>query len=337
VVVVVAAGEQHPGQDFQDKWPLCNHVISVTATDNFDNSAHYADWTGTNDLAAPGGDSPSLGVHGGHALTLPVASTYLNNAFVGGIGTSYAAPHVSGCAALMKTLDPTFSADFIELKMEESALDLINSGYVPNNATAGKDKVFGWGLLKCDAALLTTAPKISFVVPGNSTSVNQFNVSYSLNEVVSLGTITFTGTSGTDLGVVHTYNFAVWDKAAGPHIISKTNLETGFASPLVSGSGYTMTISVTDAAASSMSISVSKTLITYTNPPGICPTPTVPWVIESGCKIVSQVNPSGNVDVQNGAIVTIDPTGTLNIDSLTKHLKIHYGSGIIIKSGGKIN
>ena len=348
VVFVVSAGQPSPGQDIQDMWPSCDHVISVTATDNFNYSSHYADWTGTTDLAAPGGDTPSLVVHGGHTSSLPIASTYLNNTFgttvlnnlgqpVPSIGTSFAAPLVSGCAALMKTLDSTFSADFIESKMEESALDLIDSGYIPNNATAGKDKVFGWGLLQCDAALRTTAPVISLVVPINGSSVNQFNVSYSLNEVVSSGTITFTGTSGTDLGVVHTYNFAVGDKTAGPHIISKTNLETGFASPLVSGSGYTMTISVTDTAASSMSISVSKTLITYTNPPGICPTPTVPWVIESGCKIVSQVNPSGNVDVQNGAIVTIDPTGTLNIDSLTKHLKIHYGSGIIIKSGGKIN
>jgi hypothetical protein len=65
--------------------------------------------------------------------------------------------------------------------------------------------------------------------------------------------------------------------------------------------------------------------------------PTIHWTIESGYRITTNVHPLGNVDVQNGVIVTIESGGTLNIDSLTQYLKIHFGSGILIKSAGKIN
>jgi peptidoglycan/xylan/chitin deacetylase (PgdA/CDA1 family) len=179
----------------------------------------------------------------------------------------------------------------------------------------------------------TTNPVISLVIPITSSSVNQFNVAYTLSESASSGAITFTRTGGTPDILPHIYNFAIDDKTPGPHAISKTTL---FGSSLVNGAVYTMTVSAIDLA-SNVATPVSKTSITYSNPPGICPAPTIPWTIESGCRITSNVNPLGNVDVQNGAIVTIESTGTLNIDSLTKYLKIHFGSGILIKSGGKIN
>ena len=54
-------------------------------------------------------------------------------------------------------------------------------------------------------------------------------------------------------------------------------------------------------------------------------------------KLSGFVQPPGNVDVQNGAVVTIDNGGVLNIDFATKFLKIHTGSGVLVKSCGKIN
>ena len=179
----------------------------------------------------------------------------------------------------------------------------------------------------------TISPLINPVIPATSSSVNQFNVAYTLSENVASGTITFNGTSAPDLGVVHTYNFAAGDKTSGPHTISKTTL---FGSSLVNGAVYTMSVSAIDLA-SNVATPVSHPSITYTDPPGICPAPSNPWIIKSGCRITGLINAPGNVDIQNGAIVTIENGCTLNIDSLTKHLVIHYGSGILIKSGGKIN
>jgi|CXWL01.1.fsa_nt_gi hypothetical protein len=180
-----------------------------------------------------------------------------------------------------------------------------------------------------------TAPVISSVTPAPSSSINQFNVAYTLSEDVALGTITFTRTSGLPDGLTHTYNFAAGDKTAGPHSISKATLEAGFGN-LVNGAVYTMTITATDGA-DLVSIPVVKTLLTYSNTIGTCSVPSNPWVITSGCKITSNVIAPGNVEVQNGAVVTIESGGTLNIDFATKFLKIHYGSGILIESGGKIS
>ena len=181
----------------------------------------------------------------------------------------------------------------------------------------------------------TTPPVISSVVPESSSSVNQFNVAYTLNEAASSGTITFTHTGGTADVATHIYNLATADKTAGPHSISKTTLQTGFGNSLVNGAVYTMTISATDMA-TNVATPVTKTVLAYSSTIPICPVPGNPWVITSGCKITGTVTPLGNVDVQNGAVVTIESGGILDIDSLTKHLKIHFGSGILVKSGGKI-
>jgi hypothetical protein len=61
------------------------------------------------------------------------------------------------------------------------------------------------------------------------------------------------------------------------------------------------------------------------------------WIIDFDCDITSSINPQGNVDVQNGALVTIENGGILDIEFTTNYLKIHSGSGVLIKSGGKIN
>ncbi|MBM2818370.1 MAG: hypothetical protein HW410_52 [Nitrosarchaeum sp.] len=180
-----------------------------------------------------------------------------------------------------------------------------------------------------------TPPVITLVTPASSSSINQFNVAYTLSEDVSSGTITFARTGGTSDGLIHTYNFTAGDKTSGPHSISKATLEAGFGS-LVNGAVYTMTITATDGA-SLVSIPVERTLLTYSNTIGTCSVPSNPWVITSGCKINSNVIAPGNVEVQNGAVVTIESGGTLNIDFATKFLKIHYGSGILIESGGKIS
>jgi peptidoglycan/xylan/chitin deacetylase (PgdA/CDA1 family) len=75
----------------------------------------------------------------------------------------------------------------------------------------------------------------------------------------------------------------------------------------------------------------------FTDALPLCSTVLDPWVISSGCKITSTVIAPGNVEVQNGAVVKIKSTGSLNINFATKFLKIQQGSGILIESGGKIN
>src|SRR5205823_5760806 len=83
-VVVVAAGNagSSPGSDLTQ----CANTLSVAATDSTDRRAAFSDWGPQVDVAAPG-----VGI--------------LSSDFVGGYdffdGTSFAAPHVAGLAALV--------------------------------------------------------------------------------------------------------------------------------------------------------------------------------------------------------------------------------------------
>jgi len=151
VLVVHAAGESGTNRiDVEDSIASCNHVISVTSTDNLNQSTSYDDWVDSIDLAAPGGDV----VNPDNPIQLGISSTFLVDSFDGfNFGTSFAAPHVSGCAALVYSIDPTLTFDEAESVLETTALDLTDSGKTINLATVGKDKVFGHGLVQCRAAV----------------------------------------------------------------------------------------------------------------------------------------------------------------------------------------
>ncbi len=60
-----------------------------------------------------------------------------------GSGTSFAAPHVAGAAALVWSVDRTLSRDQVLSLLETTAVDL---------GEAGPDERFGWGLIDADAS-----------------------------------------------------------------------------------------------------------------------------------------------------------------------------------------
>ena len=81
----------------------CNNVITVAASDREGNRASYSNYGSSVEITAPGGESGSSGV----ASTLNDGSTVqTDDIYVYYQGTSMAAPHISGLAALMYSLDP---------------------------------------------------------------------------------------------------------------------------------------------------------------------------------------------------------------------------------------
>ncbi|MFX1508232.1 MAG: S8 family serine peptidase, partial [Promethearchaeota archaeon] len=77
------------------------------------------------EICAPGGDLPSIGG-------------------LSGSGTSFAAPHVSGCIALMKTMNQSLTPEDIRRILAETSTDL---------GTPGRDDVYGYGLLNVTNAV----------------------------------------------------------------------------------------------------------------------------------------------------------------------------------------
>ncbi|MDQ4074683.1 MAG: S8 family peptidase [Chloroflexota bacterium] len=145
VVVVASAGNCHAGStsascNYTDDAPSypgkMDGVLAVAGTTRSDAHAPYSTVGGYVDVAAPGGDSSSSSAR--------VYSTLRNGSYGGLSGTSMAAPHVSGLAALILGEVPWWSAEQVEALILDTAVDL---------GSPGKDPYFGAGLIDVRRAL----------------------------------------------------------------------------------------------------------------------------------------------------------------------------------------
>lgn len=111
--------------------------FAVGATDISDNIAYFS----SRGPSCYGGIKPEVTAPG-----VNVRSSLPGGTYGSGDGTSMAAPHVSGCVALLKGINPDLTVEEIENILESSAVDL---------GTPGKDNVYGSGRIDCyEAALL---------------------------------------------------------------------------------------------------------------------------------------------------------------------------------------
>lgn len=121
---------------------LAGHVIIVGATDKTNSIAVFFDDDGNVDGGSnKAGTGQSIFVMAPGVL---VRSTFLGNSLGEGGGTSFAAPHVSGAAALLFQIFPNLTAPEVVEILTESATDL---------GATGVDDIYGWGLINIEAAI----------------------------------------------------------------------------------------------------------------------------------------------------------------------------------------
>ncbi|HNR95536.1 MAG TPA: S8 family serine peptidase [Anaerolineae bacterium] len=112
----------------------CQNVLTVAATDTQDNRLPFSNQGPQVDIAAPGDYLISTW----YLPSIPYRLAH---------GTSMAAPHVSGAAALLWTWRPDWTNDQIQQRLLQQADD-VNSSLYP-----GFDPQIGWGRLNIQRAL----------------------------------------------------------------------------------------------------------------------------------------------------------------------------------------
>ncbi|HEU5014857.1 MAG TPA: S8 family peptidase [Roseiflexaceae bacterium] len=136
VLVVAAAGNTGNQVLFPAAYPT---VLSVGASDQHDQRAGFSAFGARLDLLAPGVD---------------ILSTWNGVPYFARSGTSMAAPHVSGAAALLWTRMPNMTPAQVRRCLLQTAIDL---------GPPGRDDNHGWGLLNIGRALQQNCQSLTFL------------------------------------------------------------------------------------------------------------------------------------------------------------------------------
>ncbi|MED2946491.1 minor protease Epr [Bacillus subtilis] len=132
VLLVAASGNDGNGKPVN--YPAAySSVVAVSATNEKNQLASFSTTGDEVEFSAPGTN---------------ITSTYLNQYYATGSGTSQATPHAAAMFALLKQRDPAETNVQLREEMRENIVDL---------GTAGRDQQFGYGLIQYKAQATDSA------------------------------------------------------------------------------------------------------------------------------------------------------------------------------------
>ncbi|MFV0135022.1 S8 family peptidase [Streptomyces sp. HMX87] len=178
--VVVAAGNSNLNAA-QFNPASCNNVITVAASDREGNRASYSNYGSVVDIAAPGGETAVSSANGIWSTLNTGTRSVGSETYTAYQGTSMAAPHIAGLAALMNEASPAMTPAQIETAIKNNARPL------PGSCSGG-----------CGAGLADAAATLgagSTEPPTGNVFTNSADVAIRDNATVT-SSIAVTGVSG---------------------------------------------------------------------------------------------------------------------------------------------
>lgn len=174
-VIVVASGNDNDNANNYNPGN-CAGVVNVAATGRNGGRAYYSNYGTSIDVAAPGGAMNSANDPNGVLSTYNTGSTTPGSDSYGySQGTSMAAPHVAGVAALIKQAKPSASPDEIEAILKSTARSFpascnnCGSGIVDANAAVIAAQGTGGGTPPSGNELVKAVAKTNLSGAANAT------------------------------------------------------------------------------------------------------------------------------------------------------------------------
>ncbi|MHC4527829.1 MAG: S8 family serine peptidase, partial [Planctomycetota bacterium] len=156
MLFAAAAGNDSENTDDQPHYPSsydCESIISVMATDKFDDRSSFSNWGPLSvDLGAPGSSILSCQMGGGYR--------YAN-------GTSMATPHVAGACALVWSVDPTLTNS----EVKEIILGSVDKTLGGLCIAEGRLNLYN-ALLETSVPWITIEPEEGTIAPGQSNDIS---------------------------------------------------------------------------------------------------------------------------------------------------------------------
>lgn len=231
--IVVATGNEAQTSAI-DAPASCSGTIAVTAHTLEGDNANYANVGSGTTLSAPGGGNGST-ITGLGALVPSTSNSGTTNAggdtYVGEEGTSMAAPHVTGVAALMLSVNSALTPDQIKAILQQSSRP-----FPPDTFCAAHAGVCGAGMLDAGSAI------------AQAQGVPTVHASTSASSVTTGTQVTLTAVGGAGYG--KTVSSLSWAQTSGTAITATTSGpdSTGNATatftPTAAGT-YTFTVTLT--------------------------------------------------------------------------------------------
>src|SRR3989338_2145495 len=295
-VTIVAASGNDSSSAVSYPAAYDDYVIAVGATRYDETRAGYSNYGASLDIVAPGGDT-SVDQNSDGYVDGVLQNTFNPNTKNTGSfgywffqGTSMAAPHVAGVAALVIGNGNASAPTDVRLALEQTADDL---------GTAGRDNTYGWGLVNAAAALAWSSgplppsdnpPSVNITSPANSAEVS--------------GSVSVASDANDDNGVVRV-DFYLDDVLIGSD--SAIPYEILFDTTTISDGSHTLKAQAIDTISQTANSSISITVDNINDPP--------------------QANAGPDRTATTGANVSFDGSASSDLDGSIVSYSWDYGDG----------